>query len=302
MNEWERIAALRDIFQADPCPSEGHVSLGIGDDAAALAVDGTLVVSVDAMVEHVHFERAWLSMEDLGYKAAMAALSDLAAMGARPVGSLGSLALPANVSDADLEALARGQQAAMVEVGARVIGGNLARAAELSIHTTVLGATDAPLRRDGARPGDGVFVAGELGLAAAGLRALRDRRDGPEAWVNAWRRPRARIAEGLRAAEVASAAIDVSDGLAADVGHLATASGLAVVLDRGALFEPSLELALYGGEDYALVITAAAPVPGFRRIGSCEAGTGVWLAHDGHREPLEARGWDHFAARDPDAP
>ncbi len=185
MSEWDRIAALRRIFEADGAPEA--LRLGIGDDAAVLDVSGALVVSVDAAVEHVHFEREWLSMEALGYRATVAALSDLAAMGAVPAGVLGSWALPRDVTDADLEAMANGQAEACREVGTRVIGGNLARGADLSLHTTVLGQVDNALRRDGARPGDVLMVAGELGWAAAGLAALqRGEREGR--FVQAWRR------------------------------------------------------------------------------------------------------------------
>ncbi len=299
MSEWQRIARLREIFEARPS-GPSSVRLGIGDDAATLAIEGTLVVSVDACVEHVHFERAWLSMSDLGYKATMAALSDLAAMGAEPVGILGSLVLPAGVDDEELVAIGRGQERACAEVGAHVVGGNLSRGGELAIHTTVLGRAAAVLPRAGARAGELVLLAGDVGLAAAGLRRLRDGHEAPAAWVNAWRRPRALFDAGLSAVGRASAAIDVSDGLAADVGHLAAASGVRVVLDEAALARPELgeqglALALYGGEDYALVVTADAPIDGFRVIGRCEPGEGVWLAAPGgERRRPSPGGFDHF--------
>jgi thiamine-monophosphate kinase len=282
VSELERIARLRRIFGGARPP----LTLGIGDDAAALTVSGTLVASVDAMVEGVHFERAWLSFGDLGWRATQAALSDLAAMGASATAVLSALVLPANVSDADLAALAQGQAEACASVGAQMAGGNLARGGELSITTTVLGMAASPMRRAGAKPGDGLWLAGDVGRAAAGLAALRAGRD--DGAIAAWRRPRARIEEGLRAASVAHAAIDLSDGLARDASHLAEASGVKVMLDRAAL--PDGEDALYGGEDYALLVAAPAPIEGFRRIGRCQAGQGVWLDD----EPIEPRGWDHF--------
>ena len=180
------------------------------------------------------------------------------------------------MSDADLEALAAGQREAADALGTAVIGGNLSRGTELSITTTALGAAARPLTRAGARPGDAIWMAGPVGLAAAGLAAL-SRAEGPPAAeegsaavaaaVAAWRRPRARLAEGRRACGRARAAIDVSDGLARDVGHLARASGVRAVLDAArivgddlreaaaALGRDPLALALYGGEDYALVVT-----------------------------------------------
>ncbi|HHH30299.1 MAG TPA: thiamine-phosphate kinase, partial [Polyangiaceae bacterium] len=267
----------------------------------------------DSVVEHVHFRRAWLTFEQLGYKATMGALSDLAAMGAAPLGVLSSLILPEHVDDEALEALARGQAEACAEVDTTVVGGNLARGAELSITTTVVGQASAALRRDGARPGDEVVVAGPLGLAAAGLRSLlSDRADEPvlQGAVAAWRRPRARIEEGMCLADVATAAIDVSDGLALDVTRLAEASGCQVVLSAEALVSPTLveaaaalgieplELALSGGEDYALVATvpSGAARAGFSVIGRCEEGEGVLLEDaTGRRSPVEAVGWDHFA-------
>ena len=303
MNERERIEALRLIFERG---ATGAL-LGIGDDAAALVVHEPLVVSVDATVEHVHFERAWLGLDDIGYKATMAALSDLAAMGAAPVGVLASCALPEDVGDDDLAAIAHGQAAACDEVGTQVIGGNLTKGAVLAIHTTVLGRTTQPLRRDGARVGDSVMIAGEVGLAAAGLRRLRDGADAPESWTSAWRRPQAQIAAGLRAAGVASAAIDISDGLASDVAQLAHASGVAVTLDAAAIVgdalrsigDGALSVALAGGEDYALVVTASKPIEGFRPIGTCAEGAGVWLQRVGHREAITVSGWDHFASQEP---
>ncbi len=300
MNELERIAAIGRIFATG---ASDAVTLGIGDDAAALVLDEPLVVSVDAAVEHVHFERGWLRFEDLGYKATMAALSDLAAMGAAVIGTLGSLVLPDDVTDDDLQAIAHGQAAACREVGGAVIGGNLARGGELAIHTTVLGHATRVMPRSGACVGDLVMVAGDLGLAAAGLAGLRAGGGVPERWASAWRRPHARIRDGLRAVGQANAAIDVSDGLAADVAQLARASGVAVVLDAeallveklGALAEDTLRWVLHGGEDYALVVTSPDRIDGFRIIGACEAGSGVWLNSAGKREEVVAAGWDHFA-------
>ena len=155
------------------------------------------------------------------------------------------------------------------QIDAPVVGGNLSRGPSLSIATTLLGKCERAVERSGARAGDGVWMAGRVGLAAAGMKALeRGLADG--AWVaaavEAWRRPRALVTEGARMAGVAHAAIDVSDGLARDAGHMAEASGVALVLDEAllladeelaaaarALDQRAIDLALYGGEDYALV-------------------------------------------------
>ncbi|MBN8615766.1 MAG: thiamine-phosphate kinase [Deltaproteobacteria bacterium] len=311
--EEARIARLRRIFtQGD---AQG-IEVDVGDDAAVLAPSlGREVLSVDAHVEHVHFRRAWLSSRELGARAAMAALSDLAAMGAEPRVVLLSLALSDDVTDEELEALALGVRDACDETGARVVGGNLARASEISIHTTVIGRmTEAPLRRDGAKVGDGVYVTGTLGAAALGLAALEAGRSDTllAPFVARWRRPRARVSEGRRLIDLASAAIDVSDGLALDLSRLAEASGVGIDLDAKDLpLEPDhaacaallsrdpITLALIGGEDYELAFTAplSRALAGLAtRIGSVVARPGV-VATDASGRPLEVAGFDHFARR-----
>jgi thiamine-monophosphate kinase len=322
-SEEERIERLARIFGA----AAPQALVGIGDDAAVLApVAEPLVWTVDAAVEGTHFRRAWLSFEDIGYRSTMAAASDLAAMGAEPIGVLSALVLPGDVGDADLEALATGQRDAASEIGTAVVGGNLSRGQELSITTTVLGRAARPILRSGARPGDALWLAGPVGLAAAGMRLLAEGRaiedEAALACVAAWRRPRARIASGLALRGVASAAVDVSDGLGRDVAHLARASGARAVLDAAAdreagplvtgaltavaarLGVPALDLALFGGEDYALAFAApaGARVPDAVRIGrleplgeAVEPGFVVLERPDGFRIPLWSAGYDHFA-------
>ncbi|WP_438026883.1 thiamine-phosphate kinase [Sorangium sp. So ce233] len=325
-SEWKRIEMLRAVLGA---AAGEHVLCGIGDDAAILAPAAPpggalagaaepLVWTVDSAVEGVHFRRDLMSFEDLGYRATMAAVSDLAAMGARPIGLLAALVLPLDVSDDELGALARGQRAAGDEIGTAIIGGNLSRGGEISITTTALGVAAAPLRRDGARPGDALALAGPVGLAAAGF-ALLDRGMSPpgaaaERAIRAFRRPAARIDAGLRAAAVARAAIDISDGLAADLAHLARASGVRVLLDPAALVSAdlrdaaaflgadALDLALHGGEDYAVAVAGpdVGSLPGFVAIGRCaprEEGASdvALLGPEGQVTSVAARGYDHFA-------
>ena len=317
MGERERVALLERVLSRlgdDDGSIAAVVRVGIGDDAAVVESAGPLVCSVDAVVENIHFVRAWLGLDELGYKATMAALSDLAAMGARPIGVLSALVLPREIEDDELEAIARGQAEACHELGTQVIGGNLSRGGELSITTTALGSAGHTLRREDAQPGDDLLLAGAVGLAAAGLRALQQGREAdPDVAlaVVSWRRPRALIEEGLRAASVAHGAIDLSDGLALDAGRMAQASGLTVVLELEQIVGSSLrraaaaldadpeDLALHGGEDYALLVSAPAgtEIEGFARIGSCEAGEPqVVLEHDGQRRPVEVRGYDHFSS------
>lgn len=288
------------------------VSIAIGDDAAVLTGDPRrLVWTVDAQIDGTHFRTDLASWEDIGWRSYMAAASDLAAMGAEPLAALSALGLADSVSDDDLEALARGQAAAAKEVGAPVVGGNMARARETSITTTVLGRTDRPVLREGACPGDGVWLAGPVGMAAAGFEALENhvQNASVEPFVRAWRRPFARIREGMRAAPLATAAIDVSDGLARDAMRVAVASDVRLVFDEEAILAAaggaSLAHALYGGEDYALFVTSAHALDdaGFLRIGVVEAyegeGSRLVLSTTGPNGPSRSdvapKGFDHFA-------
>lgn len=311
--ERERIELLSAIFAT---PSSG-ILRGIGDDAAVLApADEPLVWTIDAAVEGVHFRRDLASLRDVGFRATMAAASDLAAMGARPLGLLSALVLPPDLDDEELAELARGQREAADALGTAVAGGNLARGPSIAITTTALGAATDPIPRDGARPGDAIWLAGPVGLAAAGLQLLERGRagatDAERAAIDAFRRPRARIAEGLAARPFARAAIDVSDGLARDLGHVARASGVTAVIDPRAIVGPELaevaatlgadavELALHGGEDYALVVVASggARLDAFTRIGACEARRGdvdvARVEPDGTTVPVREHGFDHF--------
>jgi thiamine-monophosphate kinase len=291
------------------------VRVSIGDDAAVLAGDEKpSAISVDAAVEGVHFDRAWLSLRAVGERAISAALSDLAAMGSRPRCAVVALILPDALLDAELYELVDGIAEAQARYVCPIAGGNLARGRELSITTTVIGAQNGrPLLRSGAKAGDGLYVTGTLGEAALGLIALQQGNTAlaPRA-VERWRSPRARIAEGLAlaASPHASAAIDVSDGLMQDLAHVCEASGVGCMLDASALPVPAeahaatalaasmLQLALAGGEDYELLFAAREPVEGVAatRIGTFRREPGIAL-HDGHGRPLSlevAPGFDHF--------
>lgn len=316
-SERARIELLTEIFQSRTIPSQALV--GIGDDAAVLPpCQDKLVWTIDTQVEGVHFRRDLVSMHDLGYRATMAAVSDLGAMGASALGILAALVLPEGLDDSALSAIASGQAEAASAVGTNVIGGNLSRGRELSITTTVLGQTPRPLLRSGARVGDVVALAGPLGLAAAGLvlleRGLAQEADAAPA-IAAFRRPIARIAAGLRARDQANAAIDVSDGLVRDLGHVARASGVSMGLFEDKLITEELKraarlldkdpvsLALYGGEDYAIVIAVpeGQTPAGFEPIGIVLACEGrepcVGLLADEPRRlvPLRDAGFDHFS-------
>ena len=288
----------------------GDRAVGIGDDAAVLDVPAgeRLVASVDSFVERRHFPRGWLAPHDLGWRAATAALSDLAAMAARPIGALVALAIPAEW-ETDLDALGDGIGAACAAVGAPIVGGNLTRAAELSITTTVLGAARTPLTRSGVRPGDTLYATGRFGGPGAAVAALlRGERPAPEALAR-FAHPAARIGEAIWLAERgAHAAIDVSDGLAADLGHLAAASGvrLEVALDALPLLpETTPQAGAASGEEYEVVVSAPAPIDAsafaerfgipLTAIGRAVAGgSEVVLTLRGERV-APASGHDHFS-------
>jgi thiamine-monophosphate kinase len=236
LGEFGLIGRLRDWLPPNP-----RTLVGIGDDAAVLATpDGRVVATTDFLLEGRHFRRDWSSATDVGHKAAARSLADLAAMGAVPSALLVALAVPADLPVSWARELAAGLAAECLRVegpGASVIGGDTARADSVLLAVTGLGdlAGRAPVRRSGAAPGDVVAVAGPLGHAAAGLALLsagiRDHR-----LVSAQRRPAPPYDAGPEAADLgASAMIDVSDGLLADLGHIAAASRVLIDLRSAAL-------------------------------------------------------------------
>lgn len=311
--EFDRIQRLSARFAGPAAPA-----VGIGDDAAVLpAVDGPLVITTDASVEDVHFRRSWAALDRIGYRAAQAAMSDLAAMCADPSmrggGVLYSLELPA-LDERAFDALIDGLARAAESHRAPVLGGNLARSSRdtLSITTTALGVARRSALRSGARAGDSLYLSGPVGGAALGLRALLAGRteDALRPCIEQWLAPRAHIVEGLAIASVASSAIDVSDGLTQDASHIAEASRVALVIDADALpisreqhacaqrlGLDAIDCALSGGEDYVLLFTAPAQAttPSFAtRIGVVQEGRGVFVVRDGSQRRVE-RGWDHFS-------
>lgn len=297
-------------------PTGDAVVVGPGDDAAV--VDGGWVFSTDVSVEDVHFRRRWISDEEVGFRAAAAALSDLAAMAAEPVGVLVSLAYPPG-GGVDVVAVNRGIQAAASSVGASVLGGDLSRSpGPLFVDVTVVGRADVPALRTGAVPGDDIWVTGTLGGSAAAVRVWQ-REGEPDSELRAafaHPTPRVHAARALAAAGALRALVDLSDGLAGDAGHLAAAGGVKVILEPGRIpltpaavaalgRDGALEAALHGGEDYELcfaapagsvdpeVLGAAAGVP-LTRVGRVEEGTGVWLERGATLTQLSRGGFDHL--------
>lgn len=244
----------------------GDRAVGVGDDAAILRVPrgDALVASVDTAIEGRHFRIDWLTPREIGYRAVTAALSDLAAMAARPLGILLAVAVPPG-RYGDLGSLADGVGDAVDAGHTRVLGGNVAGADQLSLTTTVLGEAFAPLRRNGLRPGDSLYVTGRLGGPGAAVAAWR-RGTEPAAEHRArFAHPAARLREARWLADRgAVAAIDISDGLAADAEHLAAASGVGIDVDLAALplisgVADAIEAAS-SGEEYELLIGSRTPI------------------------------------------
>lgn len=283
-----------------------------GDDAAVLDVahGARLVASTDSSVEGVHFRREWLSLQEIGYRATMAALSDLAAMAAEPIGLLVAATIPAGIAET-IEQLADGIGQAARDSGCPIVGGDLTGGDRISLTMTVLGTAEAPISRSSAKVGDGIWVTGRLGGPGAAVRALLSGKlPSAEHW------PRfvhavARLAESRWLAQGgATSMIDISDGLSSDARHVAAASGVAFeidVLSVPCLPDVSPRAACSSGEEYELLVTApdefdaaafdsrfAIPLT---RIGTVVDGRApdVTFVEGDERVDLAA-GYDHFSA------
>ena len=308
VGEFGLVGRLTARFAASPAAAP---VLGPGDDAAVLAApDGRVVATTDLLVDARHFRRDWSTAEDVGHKAAAQNLADIAAMGAVPTGLLVGLSVPPDTAVAWLEKLADGMRAECDPLGVRVIGGDVVRADVLMIAVTALGDLRGrqPVTRSGARPGDVVAYTGRLGWAAAGLAVLGRGFRSPVSVVAAHRRPEPPYGQGPAAAELgATAMVDVSDGLVADLQHVAVASGVGIELDTSriavpakladvgnALGVPPMDWVLAGGDDHALAATfpgASPPPPPWTVIGRVARGRGVVVDGIAYEAP---GGWDHF--------
>ena len=299
----------------------GPLAAGLGDDCAILPeVSGSnLVLSTDVSVEEVHFRREWLRPAEIGWRAAAAALSDLAAAGAEAIGLLAAVTVPRDTREKQLAELMQGVGEAVGSVGGVVLGGDLSGGPAWSLAITVVGRATRPLSRRGAKAGDGVWVTGMLGGARAAVEAWRQGKEPEPEARRAFGRPEPRIAAGRAlAARGATALIDLSDGLASDARHLAAASAveLRIELDRlpvaasagksaqAAGVSPA-EFAARGGEDYELLATLPASFDDagaqaflketgllLTRIGQVLTGTGTQLLLKGAEVTLT--GFDHF--------
>lgn len=314
-DEFAKIEWLKTRFELGG--DSKKVLLGIGDDAAVIDFGSRpTIVTVDTQVQGVHFRRNLLSCHELGYRAMVAAASDVWAMAAMPSASVVALTLPADLSDEDFRELIDGLAEAARTTGAQVIGGNLSQGDVLSVTTTVFGLPlSESVTRQGAQPGDAVYVTGTLGSAALGLAILQaDRLDleHAEHFIERWKRPPLNGHAAKVLARIASAAVDVSDGCLQDLLHLVQASGVGAVVYADlvptapgyretceALALDPLQLALSGGEDYELLFTApdcADAAALGSKIGEVVEGSGARVL-DSAAEPIDIEhgGFRHFS-------
>ena len=303
--------------------------IGIGDDTAAWHGDTSIqLATVDALIQDVHFSLNTASYEEVGWKALAVNLSDIAAMGGVPRYALVSLALPEDTEVDNVKALYRGMLELAQQFEVAIVGGNVSRASVLSLHITVLGsmgsADENILTRSAASPGDKVAVTGSLGAAAGGLEMLNKRLtfepQDAASLREAFLHPCPRIGEGrLLVAQGVKTAIDISDGLIADLSHICQASqvGTRIEVDRvpvsptvkTSFGDRALTLALAGGEDYELLFTgspevidrvtasASCPITVIGEITVDKIGEVTLVDNKGNPVDLPEMGWDHFSAR-----
>ena len=327
-----RLAAVRGTLKkrAREARENPVILAGIGDDCAVLRLPPRCdsLVTTDFSLEGIHFRRDWHPPESVGHRCLARGLSDIAAMGADPVAAFLSLALPRNLPQAWLEKFLSGLLGLAGEFGVTLAGGDTAESPNGILADIVVVGTvpkGKAILRSGARPGDRIYVSGELGASAAALRQLTSQQRAKQTTKKPQRKlnpaeytrhffpePRIELGRTLREQGVASAMIDTSDGLSTDLAHICEESGVGAEVEAEAVprarvgkpaYEVDLELALHGGEDYELLFTA----PQNRKIPSRIVGVPVTQIgqitrtrkiilrnHRGVAHELEPRGWEHF--------
>jgi len=316
LRERNLIKTIRRLAGSSPA---GALMRGIGDDCAVLRLPrgSELLVTTDLCIENVHFRRAWHPATAIGHRCITRGLSDIAAMGGHPLGCFLSLGLPEGVPQSWVNGFLRGLLAQAGRFRIPLAGGDISSARQITADIVVTGQVPAgtAVLRSGARPGDRLYVTGSLGGSAATLKQLFAGKKIKPSTSNTHFYPVPRIAAGswLRERSLASAMIDLSDGLSVDLAHICEESRVTAIVDankipvsRGA----DLELALHGGEDYELLFTA----PRRARVPALIAGTAVTeigeirnrgdyssaiqiLGDNGRVRPLPHRGWEHFPKR-----
>lgn len=312
------IARIRRAFGE----KRADILLGIGDDAALVRGPERLLLTTDILVEDEDFLLADHPPRRLGRKALNVNLSDIAAMGGRPLHALVALAMPGDIEAAWLRQFVEGIRSAAREAGVALVGGDLSQSGKVMIAVTVTGEARLPVRRGGARPGDAIYVSGTLGDAAGGLRLIekggsrgvaRPVRPLVDAFLDPV--PRLKLGAALAGGQLASAMIDLSDGLSVDLAHICEESGVGAEVEAERIpisaalkhfARDPLDMALNGGEDFELLFTvrparraaveALARRHGLTRIGTVMPGRRIYLvAPGGRKRPLRPGGFEHFA-------
>jgi thiamine-monophosphate kinase len=329
LGEFGLINRLRQTATAIPdSPAQKKLVLGIGDDAAAWRGDTSIqLATVDSMVQDVHFSPSWASWTDIGAKAIASNLSDIAAMGGLPLYALVAMTLPGDMETEDVVALYCGMRRQAAPYGLAIVGGNISRAPLVSITITIIGHSGSPKRailtRSSARPGDVIAVTGSLGAAAAGLAMLRQNKSLPPQVQAVLRQailtPLPRIPEGRLLVDLGiRTAIDISDGLLADLSRICQASQVGARLRiaaipirdevRTAFGEQAVALALQGGEDYELLFSgpralvekaqleSSCPITIIGDITAENTGVITLVDEQGRVSTPRQKGWDHFAS------
>ncbi len=320
-------ALIDRIIRAAGRPRAAGLRLGIGDDCAVLAVPAghEALITTDLSVEGVHFRREWHPPQSVGHRCLARGLSDIAAMGGEPIAAFVSLALPASLPQKWVDGFYQGLLALARKFSVELAGGDTAESSPgiagqgIVADIVVVGRAPAgkAVRRSGARAGDSIYVTGELGRSAAILHQLESGAGAgnPRAKAVAahfFPSPRIAVGRELRRRGLASAMIDLSDGLSTDLAHICSASGVGALVADHSIPRPNtpgtstLHFALHGGEDYELLFTVPGPrtlpakIAGVRvtRIGEIIRGRGMWLTDShGQRQPLGPGGWEHFGGR-----
>ncbi len=320
------LAKIADRTRDDQTPAWQNLLIGIGDDAAAWRGDTSIqLVTADSFIQDIHFSLDITPWEEVGWKALAVNLSDIAAMGGVPRYAVVSLALPDDIEVDNVTALYQGMTKLAQEFGVAIVGGDTSRAPHVALNISVLGSTEnksgSMLTRSGAKPGDRIAVTGYLGAASAGLEMLSGKLqfdyEASAHLKQAFLHPYPRISEGKMLLEQGiKAAIDISDGLVSDLGHICQASKLGARLDvdsvpvdpavRTSFGERAITLALSGGEDYELLFTQSAKViDNIRKIAKCPITVIGDMAADkenkvtlldqrGNPFTLDRGGWEHF--------
>lgn len=301
-----------------------EVLVSIGDDASVLK-DGT-VITTDSYMENVHFDLAYMSFKDIGKRATCATLSDIAAMAAKPIGLFIALFVPPSMKEKELKSLYQGMDEICRIFAVEIAGGDIVAAEKLGLSLTALGKTKKPVLRSTARPGDYLYITGNIALAETGRLILNTpllssphrwgrKKVGGEQAVQRHIAPIPRIFEAQKLAKYATSMIDTSDGLSTDAFHLATESKVKIKIFADTLpvanvtkeiaeisNQPMPEFIYNSGEDYELLFTTKKELPfnqifktPITKIGIVQQGRGVWIVEDGKERRLLPKGYDHLS-------